>query len=175
MPVAAGDLGQQRQNTVAYIPVTGNDIPGVAMKQAIALGIIYPFQGHRPDEVFKICRVHLSVSGHDHRNIDVILQARLVAGAYRCPYAPVFFVADQNDSGVGFHPFPHLIGCGILAEIIDDKNLIDPVRQVLKDLLDQLLLIVSRNHNGNHLVFIHFKSLSLFDNFLYASNPFEIC
>ena len=174
MPVAAGDLGQQRQHAVPDIPMPGNDIPGFSIKQTIALGIIHPFQSHRPDDVFKVCRVHLSVPGHNHCDIDIVFETRLVPGAYRRPHAPVFFVTDQNDSRVGFHSFPHLIGCGILTEIINDKNLIDPVRQVLKSLLYQLLLIVSGNHNGNHFVFIHFESLSLFNNFLYVFELFEI-
>lgn len=102
-PVARGDFGQHGQDGVAEIAYLGDDQPGRAVDEPIALDVVDALGHHRPADAFQLRRVHLAVSGHDRRAVDAVVLAPLVAARDGRAHAAVLQVVDEDDA-VDFRP-----------------------------------------------------------------------
>jgi hypothetical protein len=100
VPVAGRDLRQQREDGVAEVAVTRDQLPGLPGDQPVRLRVVDLAAGDRGDERLEIVRVHLVVRRHHTGDVDPFLQRTPVAGDDRRADPLVPLVDEDGDSRV---------------------------------------------------------------------------
>jgi hypothetical protein len=98
VPVAGGDLRQQREHRVAEVARAGNQLPGAPCEEPVRLRVVDLAPCHRGGDRLEVARVHLVVAGHDGRDVDPIRERTPVPGQDRGADSLVPFVRDHLDA-----------------------------------------------------------------------------
>ena len=101
MPVAGGDLRQQREHRVAEVAVARDHLPRLAGEEPVRLRVVDVAARDRAGEHLEVVRVHLRVGRHHRGDVDPVVARLLVAGDDRAADAEVALVLDQLDARVG--------------------------------------------------------------------------
>ena len=119
MPVAGGDLRQQREHRVAEVAVLRDQLPRLPGEEAVRLRVVDLAAGDRRGDRLEVGRVHLVVGRHHAGDVDPLLDRALVAGDDRGADALVLRVHDDLDAWVGRGAPPCALGSR-RASIVDD-------------------------------------------------------
>ena len=98
MPVARGDLGQQRQHGVAEVPRARDQLPGLAGEEAVRLGVVDLAAGHRADQRLEVAGSIWLSAAITAIDVDAVGERLFVAGDDRGADAAVPLVAEHRDA-----------------------------------------------------------------------------
>ena len=70
VPVAGGDLRQEREDRVAEVAVARKDVPRAVGEQPVGLRVIAFTATHDADERLELVGIHLAVGGHHRGHVD---------------------------------------------------------------------------------------------------------
>ena len=159
MPIARGDLRQQREHRVAEVAAVRDQRPRLARDQPVRLRVVDLASRDRRDEADELGGVHLVVTRHHARHVDQLRARAKVAGHDRCTDTTVPLVDDHLDTRIadGSCPCDGLVGRGV----VDDDDPIDEVRDPSHGLGDEVLLLVRGNDDGDTLALDHWRPLVL--------------
>ena len=126
MPVARGDLRQQREHGVAEVAAARDQLPGAAADQPVRLRVVDLAAHDRPEDPLELVGVHLVVARHHRRHVDPLGERPLVAGDDRRADAAVALVDDHLDRGSATARAP--LGGRVARGVVDDDDPVDEVR-----------------------------------------------
>ena len=98
MPVAGGDLGEQRKERIAQVADSRRLLPRDAAGEPVAFAVVGLAVGDGLEDLGQLLGVHLAVAGHDRHDLHLRLEGRLVAGGDGFAHAAVDLMTDQLDT-----------------------------------------------------------------------------
>ena len=160
MPVAGGDLGEQRKERIAQVADSRRLLPRDAAGEPVAFAVVGLAVGDGLEDLGQLLGVHLAVAGHDRHDLHLRLQRRLVAGGDGLAYTATGFVADELDA-VASVPGPVLDDLGGLvgAAVVDHEDAVDELGHGGQHAFDLPLLVVSRDHDPNPAALEHGRAI----------------
>ena len=159
MPVAGGDLRQQREHRVAEVAVARDHLPRLAGEEPVRLGVVDVAARDRAGQHLEVVGVHLRVARHHGGDVDLVVARLLVAGDDRAADAEVALVLDQLDARVGQRA--HRLDGAVGGAVVDDVDAVDELRDPADRLRDQLLLVVRGDDDRHALAFQHASRLGV--------------
>ena len=153
VPVAGGDLRQQREDRVAEVARARDQLPGLTGDEAVRLRVVDLAARDRLDEREQVGRIHLVVGRHHADDVEPVLERALVAGDDRGADAAVPLARDELDARVGRRA--HGLGGAVGGGVVDDEDPVDELRDPGERRPDQPLLVVGGDDDRDALAVDH--------------------
>ncbi len=144
VPVARGDLREEREHGVAEVAVARNLLPRLAGEEPVRLRVVELAAGDGPGQRLELRRIHLVVAGHHGGHVDPLGQRPLVAGDDRGAHALVLLVDEHLDACVPGRA--GALGGGVAGLVVHHEDAVDELGDARDGLRDQPLLVV-RGHD----------------------------
>jgi hypothetical protein len=149
VPVAGGDLGEEREDGVPEVAVPRHQLPGAPAEEPVRLRVLDLAPDDRPDDLPELGRVHLVVAGHHGGHVDPLRDRPAIAADDGGPDAAVAVVLDHLD--------PRVAGRAgarrgrVARSVVDHEDAVDERRDPRQRRPDQLLLVVRGHDDGDCL------------------------
>ena len=156
MPVARGDLGEQRQDGVAEEADLRDLAEGLAGDEPVALGVVGLVVDHRVEDGGQVGGVHLAVAGHHDGDVVVVVARVFVAAGDGAAHALVYRMLDEVHAARGeARVRAHDLAGAVAALVVDDDDEIDELRHGVDDTGDLRLFVVRGHDDGDALLAVH--------------------
>src|SRR3954451_14677706 len=156
VPVARGDLGQERKSGVAEVAGARDQLPRLPREEPVRLGVVALAGGDCVYEGLEVAGIHLAVGGHDGGDVVAVVGGTSITGDDRGADPCVLLVTDDLDALI--RPVRPL-GGAVMRGVVDDEDRVDEVGDALQHPLDLRLLVVGRDDERDPFPLVHASSI----------------